>query len=155
VTSIPPSSTILEQVVAAASFTPSNRQIRARNEFHRRNPPGTLSELDAATSLSYGAPEAIRKWWATPGFSDWWTSPQWEQEESHRLLMQSMARVSEILRDEENPSLVISAAREAREIYTKLHSSTAPKFADEEIGQMDRSQLEEYIRRKTAAVSKA
>lgn len=147
-------SNLLKQVVAAASFIPSNRQIRARSAFHQRNPPGTLPELDAALAAQYGAPGAISKWWATPGFSDWWCSPQWEVEESHRLLLQSMQRVSEILRDEENPATVISAAREAREIYTKLNAAQTTKFADDEIGTMSREQLEEYIRRKTAVISK-
>ena len=144
---------LLEQVVAASTFIPSNRQIRARNAFHQTNPSGTALGASVDQMLDSGAPEAIRKWWAIPGFSDWWISPQWEAEESHRLLMQSMQRVSEILRDEENPTTVIAAAREARELYTKLHASTAPKFADSEIADMDRNQLEEYIRRKTAVIA--
>lgn len=145
---------LLEQVVAAAAFIPSNRQIRARGEFHKRNPPGTIPpNLSVDQMPDYGAPAAIQKWWGTPGFSEWWTSPQWEIEESQRLLLQSMQRVSEILRDEENPATVIAAAREAREIYTKLNAAQVQKFSDEEIGKMDRTQLEEYIRRKTAAVS--
>lgn len=144
----------LQQVVAAASFTPSNRMIRARTEFHARNPVGTIpADLTLDQALAHGAPAAIGKWISTPGFIEWWSAPSWEREEAQRLLMQSMQRVSEILRDEENPATVIAAAREAREIYTKLHSSVAPKFADEEVAAMDRAQLEEYIRRKTAAVS--
>lgn len=144
---------ILQQVVAASAFVPSNRQIRARSEFYRKNQPDTLPDTTVDTMCLYGAPEALRKWYTTPGFVEWWTSPQWEIEESHRLLLQSMQRVSEILRDEENPQTVIAAAREAREIYTKLHTGVAPKFADEEITEMSREQLQEYIRRKTAAVS--
>lgn len=147
--------TDLRSIVQAAAFTPSNRQIRARTEFHTRNPVGTVPvDSDASDVHVMGAPAAVLKWWATPGFSDWFLSPLWEQEESHRLLMQSMGRISEILRDEENPALVISAAREAREIYTKLHSSVATKFADEEVAEMTRAQLEEYIRRKSQAIAK-
>lgn len=145
----------LQQVVAAAAFTPSNRQIRARREFHQANPSGVLLDhCDATQAIGLGAPAAAEKWWATPGFAEWFLAPSWELEESQRLLMQSMQRVSEILRDEENPATVIAAAREAREIYTKLHAAVATKFSDEEIGTMDRAQLEEYIRRKTAVIAK-
>ncbi len=145
--------TDLHAIVQAASFVPSNRQIRARSEFHTRNPSGSFSpEVTAPEVQALGGPAAIIKWWGTPGFSDWFLAPSWEQEESHRLLMQSMQRVSEILRDSEDEKNVISAAREAREIYTKLNASVAQKFADEEVAEMTRDQLQEYIRRKTAAV---
>ncbi len=148
--------TDLHAIVQAASFIPSNRQIRARTEFHQRNPVGTVPiNCDAPVANGMGAPAAVLKWWAVPGFSDWFLAPSWEAEESHRLLIQSMQRVSEILRDSEDSKDVIAAAREARELYTRLHASTAAKFADEEVASMSRAQLEEYIRRKTAAVQKA
>lgn len=144
----------LQQVVSASTFIPSNRQIRARRDFHQKNPIGTIpSELTLDQALALGAPAAASKWWSTPGFIEWWNTPQWEREEAHRLMLQSMQRVSEILRDEENPGTVIAAAREAREIYTKLHAAEVTKFSDEEIGKMTKEQLAEYIRRKTAAVS--
>lgn len=147
--------TDLSLVVQAAGFIPSNRQIRARTEFHVRNPQGSYSpDLTGRDAWEAGAPVAVIKWWDTPGFSDWFLAPQWEQEESHRLLMQSMRRVSEILRDSEDDKNVIAAAREAREIYNKLHTSTAPKFADEEVAEMTRAQLEEYIRRKSLVIAK-
>lgn len=147
--------TDIVQLVQAAAFLPTNRQIRARTEFHGRNPAGSYA-LDVGPSelCALGAPAAIAKWWSTAGFSEWFMSPQWEQEESHRLLMQSMQRVSEILRESEDDKNVIAAAREAREIYNKLHTSTAVKFADEEVAGMTRAQLEEYIRRKSQAIAK-
>lgn len=147
--------TDLHAIVQASSFIPSNRQIRARAEFHTRNPASSYSPEISTTELcALGAPPALTKWWSTPGFSDWFLAPQWEAEESHRILMQSMQRVSEILRDSEDDKNVIAAAREAREIYTKLHASTAVKFADEEVAGMTRPQLEEYIRRKSLAIAK-
>lgn len=144
--------TDLHQIVQAAGFIPSNRQIRARAEFHQHN-PDCRTDLDASLAVQLGGPQALIKWWATPGFSDWWTNPSWEREESQRLLLQSMQRVSEILRESEDDKNVIAAAREAREIYTKLNSAVAQKFADEEVAEMTREQLQEYIRRKTLLVS--
>lgn len=145
--------TDIVQLVQAASFIPSNRQIRARADFHKQNPEGSIpDEISAEDVCAMGAPATLLKWWNTPGFIYWFLSPSWEQEESHRLLMQSMQRISEVLRESEDDKNVIAAAREAREIYTKLHTSTAVKFADEEVAGMTRPQLEEYIRRKTAAV---
>lgn len=145
----------IPQLVAASGFTPSNRQIRARAQFHASNPRDSIPEdCNASQAHGMGAPAAVLKWWATPGFADWFLAPSWEQEESHRLLMQSMHRVSEILRDSEDERIVITAAREAREIYTRLNTTVAEKFADEEVAGMTRDQLADYIRRKTQAVAK-
>lgn len=146
----------LQQVVSSATFIPSNRQVRARTEFHARNPVGTIpAELTLDMALSFGAPASVSKWWSTPGFVDWWCSPSWEKEQAHAMLIQSMQRINEILRDEENPATVIAAAREARELYTKLTAGEKQKLADEEISKMSSEQLAEFIRRKTAVISGA
>jgi hypothetical protein len=65
-----------------------------------------------------------------------------------------MGRVSEILLEEEDPGLVLSAAKEARELYTKLNGSSDKKFADEDINKMDQRELEEFIRRNSNVINK-
>jgi hypothetical protein len=138
----------LLQLVAHASFTPSGRQIRARNEFYKAQAGTPLPDQELATALKFGAPAVISKWWTIPGFADWFTSPTWEKEESHRLLIAAMHRVGEVLRDEQDSGRVLAAAKEAREIYVKLNApDKEDKYMDDEIGKMDKQQLEEYIRR--------
>lgn len=140
--------TDLLQMVAHASFTPTGRQIRARNQFYQAQAGTPLPDQELATALTFGAPAAISRWWSIPGFSDWWCSPTWEKEESHRLLISAMHRVGEILRDEQDTGRLLSAAKEAREIYVKLNApEKEDRYLDDEIGKMDKSQLEEYIRR--------
>jgi hypothetical protein len=139
-------------IVGGAQFTPSNRQIRARNEFYSVVPPELPPDVTAASCVAMGAPQALIKWWTTPGFADWWTSPNWEREESQRLLFQAMQRVSLILRDAEDPDMALKAAREAREIYTRLNTEKQQKFADDAIGEMSKEQLQDYIRKNTQAI---
>jgi hypothetical protein len=127
--------------------------IRARTEYYRKNGENIqTASVDAA--LASGAPRTIERWWNTPGFQEWWNSPNWAREEAEELMLQAMSRVSEILGSSDEPTnTVLAAAKEAREIYTKLNQSTAPKFADEEINSMDKQALEEYIRRSTRIIS--
>lgn len=138
----------MRQMIQQSQFTPSGRQVRARNKFYSQaNVTGT--EIDsAAQSLELGAPARISDWWAIPGFAEWWCSPTWEREESHRLLISAMHRVSEVLRDEDDSARLLAAAREAREIYTKLNGpEQKEKYMDSEIGEMGPEELKEFIKR--------
>jgi len=144
--------TNIRDIVQASSFVPTARQIRARNKWAEVNPDMECATAEAAMAL--GAPQAIIRWWSTPGFSEWWNASSWAREEAEAALLQGMARISDILRDQESPpQLLIAAAKEAREVWTKLNSGVEQKFADEAIGQMDRKELEEFIRKKTSVIS--
>lgn len=140
----------LTLIAGSAVFTPSNRQIRARNRFYDEHPGELPPDLSAAAYVEMGAPQALLKWWGTAGFSEWWSSPQWEKEESQRILYAAMQTVARILGDTDLPAQVqLGAAKEAREIYSKLNTTKEQRFADESIAEMDRKQLEEYIKRNT------
>lgn len=67
----------------------------------------------------------------------------------------ALQRLGEVLEDADEHSIVISAAKETREVYTKLHqaSNNTPKYADAELESMDKSQLEEFIRRQTSLIN--
>jgi hypothetical protein len=144
----------LEAIIGGSVFIPSNRQIRARNQFYQRNPGELPPDLSGPLCVQMGAPGAILRWWATPGFSDWWTSPEWEKEESHRIMLQGMAEISRILQDTDAPPQIkLGAAKEAREIYSKLNVQKQEKFADEQINEMTKEQLADYIRRNTQLIS--
>lgn len=65
-------------------------------------------------------------------------------------MLQAMQAISGILSETRDSDTAIKAAREAREIYTKLNITSDKKFADESISEMSREQLAEYIRRNTA-----
>jgi hypothetical protein len=94
--------------------------------------------------------------WNIPGFADWFLSPQWEQEETQRLLHLGMRRVSEILINSSDPDTLLKAAKEARELHTKMTqaSEKTAKFADAGIQEMTPEELREFIRRNTASISK-
>lgn len=142
--------TDLTQIIQASTFLPSNRQIRARNAFYQKNPGDLPPDLTPALCVEMGAPGTILKWWTTAGFSEWWTNPSWEKEEAHRIMLQAMQAISGILSETRDSDTAIKAAKEAREIYTKLNVTSDKKFADESISEMSRDQLADYIRRNTA-----
>lgn len=141
----------LHQIITESQFTPSGRQIRARVRFWEAQAGEAHPDMNLAAALELGAPSAISKWWAIPGFADWWTSLNWEKEEAHRMLISAMHKVSNVLRDEDDSGRVLAAAKEAREIYSKLHGSEQKdKFLDDEVSKMSRDQLEAFITRSTA-----
>lgn len=152
----------IRSLIESATFTPSNRQIRARNAFWaipgiQVPPDANLASVSLLMPPGTVSEETLSRWWRQPGFPEWLLSPQWEQEESQRLMHTAMQRLGEILAEPvipgSNTAPVIAAAREAREIYTKLHAGGEKKFADADIGEMTREQLDEYIRRQTSRIS--
>jgi ABC-type antimicrobial peptide transport system ATPase subunit len=106
-----------------------------------------------ALAPSTAIAKLIEKNWGSQEFRAWWSSPNWEKEESQRLLHLAMGRLSEILVEEEDPSLVLSAAKEAREVYTRLNGQEKQRFADEDINSMDQKQLEEFLRRNSSLIN--
>ena len=146
----------IQAVIDAAQFVPSNRAIRARSEFWGQ--PGiTLPDMADRASVAALAPtvstrKLIEKEWNTPGFQDWFTSPEWEKEESQRLMHLSLQRLGEILQDEDESATVISAAKEVREVWTRLNGKQERKYADSDINEMSKEQLEQYIRRNSNIV---
>ncbi len=152
----PPVNPQLALLIGAAQYVPSNRAIRARNEFWAQ-PGVVVPDTEDLASICSLAPNdavrrAIRKDWNEPGFTDWFLSPEWEIEESQRLIHQSLQRLGEILRDEEEAGTVISAAKEAREIWSKLRATKTEKFADAAISEMSQDELREFIKRNSSVV---
>jgi hypothetical protein len=146
----------LQALVASASYVPSTRAIRARNQFWATPGIELTGDTELAATLAL-APnrevyKVIEKNWSNSDFRTWWSSPNWEREESQRLLHLAMGRLSEILVEEEDPSLVLSAAKEAREVYTRLNGQEKQKFADADINEMDQRQLEEFLRRNSSLI---
>ena len=147
----------LQAVIQAAQFMPSNRAIRARNAFWAQPGIQVPGDYDAGVVAQLAPTEAIRKLlqreWNTPGFQDWFMNQHWEKEEAQRLMNLSLQRLGEILEDEDEAGIVISAAKEAREVWTRLNGKEAEKFADQEINEMSKQQLEEFLRRNSNVIS--
>jgi len=141
----------ISNLIVASQYVPSNRAIRARNEFWAQSGIQVPPEQDKASTLALAPQKWIsqlmEKQWDTPGFLSWFLSPQWEKEESQRLLHLAMGRLSEILIEEEETSIVLSAAKEAREVYTKLNGNQTVRYADEQVAEMSKEELEEFLRR--------
>lgn len=153
---VPPINPQLQLLMGAAQYVPANRAIRARNEFWAQ-PGVVVPDEPNCTAICALAPSAavrraIERDWAQPGFTDWFLSPDWEIEESQRLIHQSLQRLGEILRDEEDVGSVISAAKESREIWSKLRATKQEKFADQAIGEMSQDELREFIKRNSSVV---
>lgn len=152
--------TDLVHIAAAMQFTPSNSQIRHRNAFWANAglqlPPECSVEAAMALAPSKAVSRCIGSNWATPGFSEWFLNPQWEQEETQRLLHLGMRRVAEILVNSEDDDMLLKAAKEARELHTKLSATNEDKkkYSDQAVQEMTPDELRDFIRKNTAAVNK-
>ena len=141
----------------AVQYVPSNRSISYYKQFWAQ-PGVTLPDNPDKVSTSALAPNKsislfIEKEWDRPGFQDWFLNPHWDKEESHRLILMGMHRLGEILQDSEDEGTVISAAKEAREIWSRLNKVDDKKFVDEDLYNMSQQELEEYIRRNTNIIN--
>jgi len=143
--------TDLRAVITQARFTPSQAQIRYRNEFWSKQAGELPAEVNLEVAITLGASGRIKRWWDIPGFQEWFTSKDWNKHVSELLLTQAMDRLSEVLRDSTDHGTLIAAAKEARTLHAQL---TAPvkgeeKYADEEISIMSKEQLADFIKKNT------
>lgn len=144
----------IPRIVAASRFTPSPAQIRRRKEYWERNPQ-LSQDPSLEEAIATGAHAMVSRWWKTPGFSEWFLNKDSNLHAAEELLHRAMDRLSDILGTAEDEGIIIAAAKEARTLHAQLTAATetSEKFADEQVNQMSRKELEDYIRSNSARIS--
>lgn len=150
-TPLPPNITQLQAVVANARFTPTQSQIRSRSEFWSKQVGEVSPDADLAVVTALGASgRGLDKWWAIPGFREWYLSKDWNKHAAELLLIQAMSALSAVMRDAVDHTTLINAAKEARTLHAQMNAvdTKEEKFADAAIGEMSREELTAFINKR-------
>lgn len=145
--------TDIRSIVTAARFTPTEAQIRYKTEFWNSAVGNVPPECSIDQLIELGASGRIRRWEKIPGFPEWFANKDSNKQRSEELLIRAMDRLSEILRDADDHSVLLAAAKEARNLHAQLNAvdKAEEKFADEEISKMSKEQLAEFIAKQTGS----
>jgi hypothetical protein len=105
--------------------------------------------------MAAGAHASVGRWWKTPGFAEWFTDRNSNIHAAEELLHRAMDRLQQVLTTSEDEQTIIAAAKEARTLLAQLTASSAAeeKFADEQVSNMSRTELEDYIRKNSAKIA--
>lgn len=107
-------------------------------------------EINATKASQYAQNTSIQKWWNIPGFQEWFLEKDWDRLTAMSTAHLALSQITRVLKDAGAAiPEKLAAAKVAREYYDRLVPQQEQKFQDEEIGQMDRSQLEQFIKKQT------
>lgn len=137
---------ILEEVVFVP--TPQMRKCKAAYlAATADNPMSDNPSLELA--LQATGESRLRQWWSTPGFRSWFANREEFRQRVEYLANLALDAIEEILLDgDANATARNAAAKLMLEAANKLPRGTGPeRFADDQINQMSKQQLEQYLRR--------
>lgn len=149
-------SDLLAQITTAARdltiFTPAPEHRQAKATFwqywsNAEVPPPAPETVTVSLAMRHAGDRRVEKWWALPGFVDWFTNAEEFKQRVEFLAQLALDNIEDILRDRQaNATAKINAVKLIMEIGNKLPSRKAEeKYADEKIAEMDRKQLEQFI----------
>jgi len=144
----------LEVIKDAVVFLPSPAQRRAKARFQARSEGMiTRSANTSAQSVSSitGEPGVI-KWWAVPGFREWFFNEQETKERLEYLFMLALDAAEEVLLNPEaNASAKVNMIK-VLAILAGKDQSKDQRVLDDSIQRMTPAQLREYIKQKAPKV---
>lgn len=107
--------------------------------------------MDLAAALKFAGDRRLKQWWDLPGFQDWFFNREEFKERVEFIAHLALDGIEEVLKDRmATASAKVAAAKLALEVANKLPKAKDQdgRFADDKINQMDRAQLEAFIKRK-------
>lgn len=105
--------------------------------------------VDLALARRHCGDSRITNWWTYPGFEDWFCNSEEFKQRIEFLAHLALDNIEDILRDKQaNSTAKINAVKLVMEIGNKLPGKQQQdKYADEKIAEMNKDQLEEFIRK--------
>lgn len=146
---------LLEVISNELTYLPSPEQRKVKSAFWARFNDNPLCEpQDVTTSiiLRIVQDERITKWWPQEGFKEWFRNADEFRQRMEYLSHLVLDTFEEILIDPRaNPSSRVAAGKIILEVARKMPTKggTEDQFLDQKIQQMDRKQLEEFVRSRT------
>lgn len=144
--------TVLELANSELTYLPTPEMRRAKGAFWARfndNPICDPEDISLATAMRFSPDNRLSKWWALPGFRDWYRNRDEFRQRMEYLAQLALDTLETILVDPlAQGSAKVNAAKLIMEVARKMPAkSQAEQFMDEKISQMSRPQLEEYIKK--------
>ncbi len=148
----------LSKVLAAATqdivFSPTPDMRRAKAAFWSSltDHPlgiGDTDTLTLAASKQLGADSRLPRWWAIPGFQEWWQNKQEFKQRLEYMAQLALDSLEEILADPNaNPTAKVNSAKLVLDAANKMPKKAPEENLDAKLASMSRSELEEYVRSK-------
>lgn len=145
----------ISKVLAAASqevvFAPTPEMRRAKASFWASlegTPAGDLAEnMTLAAASSLGADKKLTRWWAIPGFSDWWQNKEEFKQRLEYLAQLALDSLEEVLTNPEaNVTAKVNSAKLVLEAANKMPKKTAEENTESKLAAMSRNELEDYVK---------
>lgn len=146
----------LTRVLAAAAqdvtFLPTPDMRRAKAAFWASladHPLGDGNEVfTLAAAKELGADSRLSRWWAVPGFADWWQNKQEFKQRLEYLAQLSLDSLEEVLSNPDASSAAkINAAKLVMEAANKMPKKTQTEDnLEAKIASMSRGELEDFVR---------
>lgn len=130
-----------------AAFLPNPMQRAAKARFWKRMDFADARDVNLPLALKVSGTAQLSRWWQLEGFSEWFANKDEAGERLEYLYMLALDAAENLLLD---PDANHNAKVQMIKIIAQLAGKEPDKeqrFADEEIGKMSRTQLEQYIRR--------
>jgi len=144
----------INKILAAAQtdlvFSPTPDMRRAKAAFWSKvadAPALSGGPLTLAAAQQIGADKRLAKWWALPGFQDWFQNGEEFKERMEYLADLALDALEQVLSDPDaNPSAKVASAKLVLEAASKMPKPVADSPSTK-LETMSRSELEEYVKR--------
>lgn len=151
----------ISRVLAAASqevvFAPTPEMRRAKAAFWASlegTPAGDLAEhMTLAAATSMGADKKLSRWWAIPGFSDWWQNREEFKQRMEYLAHLALDSLEGVLTDPDaNATARVQSAKLVLEAANKMPKRATEEDVSSRLASMSRNELEEYVRTRMSTI---
>jgi hypothetical protein len=117
---------------------------------------GDADALTLAASKQLGADSRLPRWWAVPGFQEWWQNKQEFKQRLEYLAQLALDSLEEILADPNaNPTAKVNSAKLVLDAANKMPKKAPEENLDAKLSSMSRAELEEYVRSKVKYLTPA
>lgn len=131
-------------------FQPSAAQRAAKCKFWVRYdemPLADISNVNVTMAMELSGNRTLATWWKKPGFQDWFLDKKEWAARIEYLALLSLEVAEDILNDDHAPAAAkVNLIKAINELANKMPAKSKEiKLIDEQIANMNKQQLDEYI----------
>lgn len=152
-------SDILPAAAEQILFQPSPLQQTLKAQFWARFQPGPFDDkqnITLPTIQEVVTDPRIRKYWALPGFKEWFSNQDENRERLEYLWMVGLDTAEGILRDPAaQPNAKVQLLKLLAEVTGRLTKGgkTEDRFSDDAVNKMSETELKDWLKKKGVTVS--
>lgn len=140
-------------------FQPSPLHQTLKAQFWARFTPSPIDDsanLTLASVLHHVGDSRLKRYWALPGFREWFTNRDENRERVEYLWMVGLDTAESILRDgQANPAAKVQLLKLLAEVTGRVTrgSQKEEKFSDETVNRMDEKELRGWLKKRGITMS--